>query len=149
MLDGYEVEQWLVRTEPPVRDRGITTDRVLVDRHDPDRANGSDWTIFCTGVYSLDPNDFDRRLGGHKMTATTRPDQHVPGRFHQGTLPAKTEGMLNGGRHEIRLRGWRRVAWYLQRPAPVRNALAWFDHSVPGTRGRLQKAGEPWRWRQG
>jgi hypothetical protein len=77
MLDGYEVEQWLVRTEPPVSDRGITTIRVLVDRHDPAWEDGGDWAIICTGVYSLDPNDLDRRIGGHKMTATTRPDLHA------------------------------------------------------------------------
>ena len=57
--------------------------------------------------------------------------------------------VLSGEYHEIRLRGWRRVADRLLRPAPVRNVLGWLDCSVPGTRGRLRKASEPWRWRQG
>lgn len=57
--------------------------------------------------------------------------------------------MLSGEYHEIRLRGWRRIASRLLRPAPVRNVLGWLDCSVPGTRGRLRKASEPWRWRQG
>ncbi|MEN3272368.1 MAG: hypothetical protein V7636_1129, partial [Actinomycetota bacterium] len=30
---------------------------------------------FCTGVYSVDPRDRSRRLGGHKMTATTEPER--------------------------------------------------------------------------
>ena len=57
--------------------------------------------------------------------------------------------MLEGRQHMIRLRGWRRVACRLVRPAPVMNILAWFDCSVPGTRGRVGKLMEPWRWRQG
>ena len=51
--------------------------------------------------------------------------------------------------HEIRLRGWRRVAFRLARPAPVKNIVGWLDCSVPGTRGRLGKLMQPWRWRQG
>jgi hypothetical protein len=74
MLTDYEVEQWLVRVDPPVTDNGVTTDRVLVDRHEPVWREGDDWAIFCTGVYSLDPADHTHQVGGHKMTATTLPD---------------------------------------------------------------------------
>jgi len=74
MIDGYEVSQWLVRVEPSVADRGITTDRVLVDVHEPDRLHDAGWTLYCTGVYSLHPTEIGRRIGGHKMTATTDPD---------------------------------------------------------------------------
>ena len=56
--------------------------------------------------------------------------------------------MLTGGYHEIRLRGWRQVVFHLVRPAPVMNVIGWLDCSVPGTRGRLGKLMEPWRWRQ-
>jgi hypothetical protein len=56
--------------------------------------------------------------------------------------------MLEGRQHMIRLRGWRRVAFRLLRPAPVMNVLGWFDCSVPGTHGRVRKLMEPWRCRQ-
>jgi hypothetical protein len=57
-------------------------------------------------------------------------------------------GMLTGGHHEVRLRGWRWVAFKLTRPPAVRNVLGWLNCSVPGTLGRLDKVSEPWRWRQ-
>ena len=56
--------------------------------------------------------------------------------------------MLRGEQHQFRLRGWRKVAFRIIRPAPVMNVLGWFDCSVPVTRGWLGKAMEPWRWRQ-
>lgn len=43
--------------------------------------------------------------------------------------------MLSGEYHEIRLRGWRRVAFRIVRRAPVMNVLGWFDCSVPGLEG--------------
>jgi hypothetical protein len=49
----------------------------------------------------------------------------------------------------IQLRGWRRVAHRVVIVAQVHNALGWFHCSVPGTRGRLRKLFEPWRWKQG
>jgi hypothetical protein len=79
MIPGSEVEQWLVRVEPPVADSGIQTDRVLVDSHPPDEEDGDDWTHFCTGVYSLHPTEPGSQIGGHKMTATTDPDRWVSG----------------------------------------------------------------------
>jgi hypothetical protein len=54
---------------------------------------------------------------------------------------------LTGWLQEIRLRGWRRVALRLLRPAPIRNVLGWLDCSVPVTRGRFRKLLEPIRWR--
>lgn len=56
---------------------------------------------------------------------------------------------LMGEYHEIRLRGWRKAAASIVRPAPVKNVLGWFDCSVPVTRGRLRKVMDPRRWRQG
>lgn len=55
---------------------------------------------------------------------------------------------LTGDHHAIRVRGWRRMALWLLRPAPIRNVLGWLDCSVPGTRGRLRRVMEPWRWRE-
>ena len=77
-------DQWLVRVDPPVFDGAIMTDRVLVDSHTPDLEEGNDWSILCTGAYSLAPSvTEDRRLftkddwvGGHKITVTTRPEMH-------------------------------------------------------------------------
>lgn len=83
MLSGGE--QWLVWTDPPVIDLdGTMTDRVLVDRHPPDLEEGNDWSIPCTGAYSLVPSvPEDKRrftkddwVGGHKITVTTRPEMH-------------------------------------------------------------------------
>ncbi len=77
-------EQWLVRVDPAVTDEGITTDRVVVDRHPPSWEQGDDWYLLCTGVYSLHPAvPEDRRvftpedwITSHKITATTRLDMH-------------------------------------------------------------------------
>ena len=78
-------EQWLVRTDPSVIEAdGTMTDRVLVDRHPPDLEDGNDWSILCTGAYSLAPSvSEDRRhftkddwVGGQKVTVTTRPEMH-------------------------------------------------------------------------
>jgi hypothetical protein len=57
---------------------------VLVDRHAPDLEKGNDWSILCTGAYSLAPSvPEDRRrftkndwVAGHKITMTTRPEMH-------------------------------------------------------------------------
>ena len=50
-------EQWLVRTDPSIIEAdGTMTDRVLVDRHPPDLEEGNDWSILCTGAYSLVPS---------------------------------------------------------------------------------------------
>jgi flavin reductase (DIM6/NTAB) family NADH-FMN oxidoreductase RutF len=57
--------------------------------------------------------------------------------------------VLTGGYHEIRLTGWRRAAFRVVRIPAVAHTLAWFDCSVPGTRGRLGKVFEPYRWKQG
>ena len=82
MSDG---EQWLVRTDPPVFESdGTMTDRVLVDRHPATFREGDDWSIHCTGAYSLAPSvPEDKRrftnedwVGGHKITVTTRPEMH-------------------------------------------------------------------------
>ena len=73
----------------------------------------------------------------------------LPGVPDDPSAPAMMVFMLRGGYHEIRLRGWRKVAFRIVRPAPVMNVLGWFDCSVPVTRGRLRKIMEPWRWRQG
>jgi hypothetical protein len=78
-------EQWLVRTDPPVFESdGTMTDRVLVDRHPATFREGDDWSIPCTGAYSLAPfvPEDKRRftkddwVGGHKITVTTRPEMH-------------------------------------------------------------------------
>jgi hypothetical protein len=78
-------EQWLVRTDPPVFESdGTKTDRVLVDRHPATLLGGDDWSIGCTGAYSLAPSvPEDKRrftkddwVGGHKITVTTRPEMH-------------------------------------------------------------------------
>jgi len=78
--------------------------------------------------------------------------EHANVVFRGGAAEAVTEGMmvamLTGGHHEIRLRGWRRVAYRLLRPAPIKNIVGWLDCSVPGARGRLRKLLEPWRWHQ-
>lgn len=86
MIRDYGEQQWLVRVEPSVTDDGVQTNRVLVDSYEPDR-EGTDWDVPCTGVYSVKPEiPWDWRsfsihdtCGGHKMTATTRPDYWVAG----------------------------------------------------------------------
>ena len=63
---------------------GTLTDRVLVDRRAPDLEEGDDWSILCTGAYSLAPAVPDDKrhfteddwVGNHKITATTRPEMH-------------------------------------------------------------------------
>jgi flavin reductase (DIM6/NTAB) family NADH-FMN oxidoreductase RutF len=57
--------------------------------------------------------------------------------------------VAGSGFYEIRLTGWRRVASRTLRMPQVHNVLGWFHCSVPGTRGRLRKLFEPWRWKQG
>jgi hypothetical protein len=56
LIAGYDVEQWLVKVDPPVSDHGVVTDRVLVDCHPPDWQDGDDWAVLCTGAYSLAPS---------------------------------------------------------------------------------------------
>lgn len=56
---------------------------------------------------------------------------------------------MSGGSYLVRLTGWRRVAFRIVRVPLISNVLSWFDCSVPGTRGRLRKLFEPWRWKQG
>jgi hypothetical protein len=83
--------------------------------------------------------------GSHR--AVDRPARFpaVPDGFHGGH-----DGRVTLGRfYEIRLTGWRRVVYRIVSVATVSNVLSWFDCSVPGTRGRLRKLWEPWRWRQG
>jgi hypothetical protein len=83
MLSGGQ--QWLVRTDPPVIEHdGTMTDRVLVDCHPVDFRRGDDWSIPCTGAYSVAPSvpEEKRRftqddwVGGHKITVTTNPEMH-------------------------------------------------------------------------
>jgi hypothetical protein len=63
---------------------------------------------------------------------------------------ARHDGWVAPGRsYEIRLTGWRRIALRIVRVPTVSNVLSWFECSVPGTRGRLRKLWEPWRWEQG
>jgi hypothetical protein len=71
----FDQEFWLVRTVPPVVDDGRVTDRVLVRSREPDRIKGSDWTSSCIAVVSVDPVTLEW-IAGHKMTATTTPDQY-------------------------------------------------------------------------
>lgn len=76
--------QWLVRVDPSVMEGGFVTDRVLVDRHPPDLEQGEDWSVMCTGAYSLIPSvpEDERRftkddwITNHKITVTTRPEMH-------------------------------------------------------------------------
>lgn len=74
----------VVRVDPPVSDKGIMTDRVLVDRHPPDMQEGDDWSVLCTGAVSLVPSvsegkrrfTSDDWITSHKVTVTTRPEMH-------------------------------------------------------------------------
>jgi hypothetical protein len=54
-----------------------------------------------------------------------------------------------GATYLIHLTGWRRMAHRVVSVPQVHNVLGWLHCSVPGTRGRLRKLFEPWRWKQG
>src|SRR6266542_2066895 len=90
MIRGYSGKQWLVRVSPPVRDKGVETDLVLVDSHPPNIKATDFWAVLNTGTYSLPPDavqDEDQRfdikstLGGHKMSAVTDPDRLLRGKY--------------------------------------------------------------------
>jgi hypothetical protein len=55
---------------------------------------------------------------------------------------------IKGETHDVRLRGWRRLAGRGVRIPAVADALAWLENRVPLTRGRLGKASRPWTWKQ-